>query len=137
MAKKPDIIETSIFSQLLGNKVLRIEPEELGPINLEKEIAKREENKKEQKEAKHNFKQGDLVVPDTGIKNAFFFKMNMKLNANYKYHLANSAERTYFFKNVLDNRTSVENYNDIQTIAYEKYDYDKDKEKHPGTRKLL
>lgn len=134
MAKKADVIETEIFSQLLGgNRVLKVEPEDPGPINLEEETTKRD-SKKEPTGIKHDFKQGDLVVPDTGIANAFYFQRNMKLSGKYTYHLANSAERTYFHKRVQDSKTSVSSYTEIQDMAYEKHDYDKDDEKSPATR---
>ena len=132
MGKKPDIIETEIFSQLIGNRVLKIEQEDPGPINLEKFTEKKPTEAT--KEVKYDFKQGDLVVPNTGIENAFFFQRNMKLNPKYLYHKANSAEETYFYKKVQDYKRSVNTYSEIQTIAHEEYDYDKDKEKNPGTR---
>ena len=132
MPRKPDIIETSIFSQLISEQFLKIEEVELGPINLE-EVTKKK-NTKPAKPTINNFKQGDLLIPSNGIKNAFYFQMNMKLSDNYNYKVANSAERTYFFKRIKDSRTSVQNYSDIEDIMHEKYDYDKDAEKNPGTR---
>lgn len=136
MAKKPDIIETEIFSSLLGQgKVLKVEQEDPGPINLEEHKAN-ETAKINAAPIKHDFKQGDLVVPNTGIAHAFFFQRNMKLSDKYRYHLANSAEKTYFFKHVNDSRTSVQNYAEIQNIAFENYDYDKDAEKSPAKRIL-
>lgn len=137
MPKKPDIIESEIFSQLLGGgRVLKVEPEELGPINLENEMDKKEKAKSV-KPVEHNFKQGDLVVPNTGLSNAFFFQSNMKLNPSYSYHLANSAERTYYYKRVKDYKTHVSSYAQIQDIAQEKHNYDIDKEKSPGNRILI
>lgn len=133
--KKANIIETSIFSEMLGANLLKLEePKDLGPINLAAKKKDMVTPVAPEKKIEYDFKQGDVIIPSNGIKHAFHFQRKMKLNPNYTYKKANSAEKIYWMKRIVDSKTSVAGYNDIMDIGNEKHDYDKSQEVSPYSR---
>lgn len=47
-----------------------------------------------------SFKDGDLIVPNNGVMWSFYWKTGAILNPDYTYHIANSAQRSYFNKRI-------------------------------------
>ena len=121
--KHAEIIETSIFSSLLQQNLLKIEESKSEPVILKDGEVVTKKLPKE-KQIVYDFKPGDLITPSNGVANSFFFKRGMNLNPNYTYRKATSAQRIYFQKRVTDQKSKAKNYADVQKMMYDKYGTD-------------
>lgn len=122
--KHADIIETSIFSSLLAQNLLKVEEVDPGPVIIKGDPDHDIPDIEKRKPVEHNFKGGDLIIPNTGFGEAFFFKRGMVLNPNFTYKKANSAESTYFKKSIIDVKNKMKNYAELQNTMYKQFGYE-------------
>jgi len=109
---KPEIVESSFLMDMRSVKTLEIKEDPPESIILDDVI--KEKNRPKSKNQTYNFNYGDLIVPSTGLNDAFFFKINMNLNSTYTYRKASDAEYVYFMKNIRNSKTKVNNFTEIQ-----------------------